>query len=232
MPLDDCIEYPATYEMAKTSMERTTAWAKRAKSEYLRLNCPEKQALFGIVQGSTYKDLRKVSLGQLIELDFSGYAIGGLSVGEPEDLRYNILSFTAQNLPVEKPRYVMGIGMPEDILEAVSSGVDMFDCVIPTRYGRNGSVFTSEGKLVIRNADYKSDLRPLDSECSCYTCQNFSRAYLRHLFNSKELLGLRLASLHNIHFFIDFVRRIRESIQQGRFLEFKTDFLNKFCNLV
>ena len=232
MPLDDCIEYPATYEMAKTAMERTTAWAKRAKDEYLRLGCGEKQALFGIVQGSTYQDLRKTSLEQLIDLEFTGYAIGGLSVGEPEDLRYNILSFTAQNLPPDKPRYVMGIGMPEDILEAVSSGVDMFDCVIPTRYGRNGTVFTSEGKFVIRNADYKSDFRPLDSECSCYTCRNFSRAYLRHLFNSKEILGLRLASLHNIHFFIDFARRIRESIRQGRFLDFKADFLNRFCNLV
>lgn len=231
MPLDDCIEYPATHEMSKIAMERTTSWAKRSKVEYIKLNCQEDQTLFGIVQGSTYTDLRKESLNQLIDLDFSGYAIGGLSVGEPEDLRYSILSFTADNLPSEKPRYVMGIGMPEDILEAVGSGIDMFDCVIPTRYGRNGTVFTNEGKFVIRNADFKADLRPLDSECQCYTCKNFSRAYLRHLFNSKEMLGLRLASLHNIHFFIEFVQRIRESIKEDRFLEFKDNFLSKFSQL-
>ncbi|MFC1709517.1 tRNA guanosine(34) transglycosylase Tgt [Candidatus Omnitrophota bacterium] len=232
MPLDDCIEYPATQEMAKVAMDRTTFWAKRSKDEYLKLNCDEKQALFGIVQGSTYKDLREESLKQLIELDFLGYAIGGLSVGEPKDLRYNILSFTAENLPFQKPRYVMGIGMPEDILEAVGSGVDMFDCVIPTRYGRNGTVFTWEAKFVIRNAEYKNDPKSLDPHCSCYTCKNFSRAYLRHLFNSKEMLGLRLASLHNMHFFISFVHRIRESIKEGRFLEFKDDFLSKFANLI
>jgi len=232
MPLDDCIEYPATFEMAKIAMERTTFWAKRSKEEYLKLNCPENQALFGIVQGSTYKDLRQESVNQLVDLDFPGYAIGGLSVGEPEDIRYDILSFTAQNLPIEKPRYVMGIGMPEDILEAVASGVDMFDCVIPTRYGRNGTVFTWESKFTIRNSVYKNDPKPLDSQCDCYTCKNFSRAYLRHLFNSKELLGLRLASLHNIHFFITFTHRIRESIEQGTFLEFKDNFLNKFANLI
>ncbi len=232
MPLDDCIEYPATFEMAKIAMERTTSWAKRSKEEYLKLNCPENQALFGIVQGSTYKDLRQESVSQLVDLDFPGYAIGGLSVGEPEDIRYDILSFTAQNLPIEKPRYVMGIGMPEDILEAVASGVDMFDCVIPTRYGRNGTVFTWESKFTIRNSVYKNDPKPLDSQCDCYTCKNFSRAYLRHLFNSKEMLGLRLASLHNIHFFITFTRRIRESIEQGTFLEFKDNFLNKFSNLI
>ncbi|MFC1645551.1 tRNA guanosine(34) transglycosylase Tgt [Candidatus Omnitrophota bacterium] len=231
MPLDDCIEYPATYEMAKIATERTTSWAKRSKNEFLKLNCSEKQALFGIVQGSTYKDLRQESVRQIVDIDFPGYAIGGLSVGEPEDLRYEILSFTAEDLPRQKPRYVMGIGMPEDILEAVGSGIDMFDCVIPTRYGRNGTVFTNGGKFIIRNADFKADMRPLDSECQCYTCKNFSRAYLRHLFNSKEMLGLRLASLHNIHFFIEFVHRIRESIKEGRFLEFKDNFLSKFSQL-
>lgn len=232
MPLDDCIEYPATYEMAKIAVERTTSWAKRSKKEYLRSNCQKNQALFGIVQGSTYQDLRKESLEQLLELDLSGYAIGGLSVGEPEDLRYNMLSFTAENLPVDKPRYVMGIGMPKDILEAVGSGVDMFDCVIPTRYGRNGTVFTWDAKFVIRNTGYKNDFKPLDPHCGCYTCKNFTRAYLRHLFNSKEMLGLRLASLHNIYFFISFVHRIRESIKEGRFLEFRENFLSKFVNLV
>ena len=232
MPLDDCIEYPATHEMAKVAVDRTTAWAKRSKEEYSKLKCNQNQALFGIVQGSIYKDLRQQSADQLIELDFPGYAIGGLSVGEPEDLRYEIMSFTADNLPQQKPRYVMGIGMPEDILEAVGSGVDMFDCVIPTRYGRNGTVFTWNAKFVIRNAEYKSDPGPLDPQCNCYTCKNFSRSYLRHLFNSKEMLGLRLASLHNIHFFISFVHRIREAIKEDRFQEFKDDFLSKFENLV
>lgn len=228
MPLDDCIQYPATYEMAKVAMERTTSWARRSKDEYLKLNCQKDQMLFGIVQGSTYKELRQESFSQLMDLDFPGYAIGGLSVGEPEDLRYDILSFTAQNLPAQKPRYVMGIGMPEDILEAVSCGVDMFDCVIPTRYGRNGTAFTNEGKFVIRNADFKADLRPLDSQCQCYTCKNFSRAYLRHLFNSKEMLGLRLVSLHNIYFFIKLTHDIRQSIKQERFSEFKDNFLNSY----
>ncbi|MFH1621646.1 MAG: tRNA guanosine(34) transglycosylase Tgt [Candidatus Omnitrophota bacterium] len=232
MPLDDCIEYPATYEMAKFALERTISWARRSKDEYLRLNCDRNQALFGIIQGSTYKDLRKVSLDDLIEMDFIGYAIGGLSVGEPEDLRYNTLSFTAENLPFDKPRYAMGIGMPEDILEGISSGVDMFDCVIPTRYGRNGTAFTSGGRIVVRNADSKADFSALDPECSCYTCKNYSRAYLRHLFNSKEMLGLRLVSLHNIYFFIKLIQASRQAIKEQRFSEFKNNFLNKFCNLV
>jgi queuine tRNA-ribosyltransferase len=232
MPLDDCIEYPATYEMANRSLERTSAWAKRSKDEFTKLDCFGNQALFGIVQGSTYKDLRKKSIDDLIAMDFPGYAIGGLSVGEPDDLRYNVLSFTAENLPVDKPRYAMGIGMPEDILEAVGSGVDMFDCVIPTRYGRNGTAFTCEGRMIVRNSDFKADLSPLDSECSCYTCKNFSRAYLRHLFNSKEMLGLRLVSLHNIHFFIKLMHDISRAIKENRFFEFKNSFLSKYSVFV
>lgn len=229
MPLDDCIEYPATYEMAKTAIERTSLWAKRSKESYLNSDSNLRQVLFGIVQGSTYKDLRKASIEQLVELDFFGYAMGGLSVGEPQDLLYNILSFTTDNLPLEKPRYAMGIGMPEDILEAVGCGIDMFDCVIPTRYGRNGTAFTSEGRIVVRNADFKTDLKPLDVTCECYSCKNYSRAYLRHLFNSAEMLGLRLVSLHNIHFFIKLLQDIREAIKKERFLEFKNRFLSKFC---
>ncbi|MDD5356143.1 MAG: tRNA guanosine(34) transglycosylase Tgt [Candidatus Omnitrophica bacterium] len=232
MPLDDCIEYPATREMAKVALERTAHWAERSKEEYLKSSPDkDKQALFGITQGSTYDDLRKESCERLAELDFFGYAIGGLSVGEPQDLMYNIFSLATQNLPVEKPRYVMGIGMPEDILEAVNCGVDMFDCVIPTRYGRNGSAFTSEGKLTVRNAEFKSDDRPLDPNCDCYTCKNFSRAYLRHLFNSSEMLGLRLVSLHNIYFFLKLTQDIRGAIKEGRFVEFKDSFMNRYCQL-
>lgn len=230
MPLDDCIEYPSTFEMAKIAMERTTEWAKRSKDEYLKQGCQNNQMLFGIVQGSTYKDLREESIKQLTDIDFPGYSIGGLSVGEPQDLKYELLSFTAERLSREKPRYAMGIGMPEDILEAVGSGVDMFDCVIPTRYGRNGAAFTHNGKIVVRNAEFKDDFSSLDSECNCYTCKNFSRAYLRHLFNSKEMLGLRLVSLHNIHFFIKLIHDIREAIKQDRFVEFKNSFLSKFYN--
>ncbi len=230
MPLDDCIEYPASYEMAKVAMERTTHWAQRSKVHYEKVQggSIHRQALFGIVQGSTHEELRKESLAQLIDLDFAGYALGGLSVGEPEDLRYNMLSFTAERLPANKPRYAMGIGMPEDILQAVENGVDMFDCVIPTRYGRNGAAFTSEGKIVVRNALYKDDERPLDSSCACYTCKQYSRAYLRHLFNSSEMLGLRLVSLHNVCFFVALSDNIRNSIQQDTFLEFKETFLSRY----
>jgi len=232
MPLDDCIEYPATREMAKAALERTAHWAERSKNEYLKSSPgKDKQVLFGITQGSTYDDLRKESCERLAELDFFGYAIGGLSVGEPQDLMYNTFSLATDNLPAEKPRYVMGIGMPEDILEAVSRGVDMFDCVIPTRYGRNGSAFTSEGKLTVRNAEFKSDDNPLDSNCDCYACKNFSRAYLRHLFNSSEMLGLRLVSLHNIYFFLKFTQDIRDAIKQDRFNEFKDNFMNKYSQL-
>jgi queuine tRNA-ribosyltransferase len=231
MPLDDCIEYPASREMAKVALDRTTSWARRSRDEYERLKLKNRQALFGIVQGSTYEDLRKEACKELTDLDFFGYAIGGLSVGEPQDLMYNVFSFTTDILPVEKPRYVMGIGMPEDIFEAVACGVDMFDCVIPTRYGRNGSAFTSEGKLTVRNGEFKSDDRPLDPRCDCYTCKNFSRAYLRHLFNSSEMLGLRLVSLHNIYFFIKLTQSIKDAIKEDRFVEFKESFLERFSQL-
>ena len=233
MPLDDCIEYPASYEMAKVAMERTTQWAQRSHAYYKKVQDKNacRQILFGIIQGSTYEELREASLEQLLGLDFFGYAIGGLSVGEPQDLRYTMLSFTAERLPANKPRYVMGIGMPEDILQAIECGVDMFDCVIPTRYGRNGTAFTSEGRMVVRNAEFKDDARSLDSSCACYTCKNYSRAYLRHLFNSSEMLGLRLVSLHNVHFFVAFADTIRRSIQEGKFLEFKEAFLSRYLSM-
>jgi queuine tRNA-ribosyltransferase len=161
-------------------------------------------------------------------MDFDGYAIGGVSVGEPKNLRYNIVNLVAPLIPPEKPRYLMGVGLPSDIIEAVEMGIDMFDCVVPTRYGRNGTAFTSLGKLTIRNAPYAEDFTPLDPDCNCYTCKNFSRAYLRHLFNAEEMLGLRLVSLHNVYFFLNLMRKIREAISRDRFSEFKKEFFTKY----
>jgi len=223
MPLDECVHYPCAKDQATVAMKRTIDWAWRSKEAQ-----NHKALLFGIVQGATYEDLRQECSEQLIAMDFDGYAIGGVSVGEPKNLRYNIINFVLGYLPKDKPHYLMGVGVPEDIVETVESGIDMFDCVVPTRYGRNGTAFTSEGKLVIRNAPYAEDLRPLDKKCSCYACKNFSRAYLRHLFNTEEILGLRLVSLHNIHFYLELMRNIREAIRQDRFMEFKREFLANY----
>jgi queuine tRNA-ribosyltransferase len=231
MPLDECVHYPCAKEQARIAMERTIEWARRSKKQMAdpgsQTAAKNKQLLFGIIQGATYEDLRKDCSLRLIDLDFDGYAIGGVSVGEPQNLIYNIAGFTAGFLPAGKPRYMMGVGMPEDIIEAVSLGIDMFDCVIPTRYGRNGTAFTSEGKLVIRNAPFAEDFKSLDEECGCYTCRNFSRAYLRHLFNTQEILGAMLVSLHNIHFYLELMRNIRAAIAQDKFQEFKKEFLAK-----
>jgi len=163
-------------------------------------------------------------------MDFDGFAIGGVSVGEPQDLRYNITHLVASMLPEGRPRYLMGVGMPQDILDSVEMGIDMFDCVIPTRYGRNGTAFTSVGKLTVRNSPYIEDLKPLDPQCSCYTCKNFSRSYLRHLFNTQELLGLRLVTLHNVHFYLELMRKAREAIRRDKFTEFKKEFLNNYSS--
>ena len=238
MPLDVCLHYPCSKDQAEVAMKRTLDWAKRSKSvsgfrlavnaEHRTPQTAHRPLLFGIVQGATYEDLRRQCAEQLIEMDFPGYALGGISVGEPKDLRYNIVNFVAGLLPQSKPRYLMGVGLPEDIIEAIESGIDMFDCVVPTRYGRNGTAFTSVGKLTIRNAPFLEDFQPLDKECSCYTCKNFSRAYLRHLFNTAEILGLRLVSLHNVHFFLDLMRQAREAIRQDRFAEFKKEFLKDY----
>ena len=225
MPLDECVHYPCAKDYAEIAMKRTIDWARRCKA----VN-PKEQILFGIVQGATYEDLRKQCAQRLVEIGFDGYAIGGISVGEPKNLRYNITTFTVGYLPRESPRYLMGLGMPADILEAVAEGIDLFDCVIPTRYGRNGTAFTSEGKLTIRNAPYISDYQVLDENCSCYTCKNFSRAYLRHLFNCDEILGLRLVSRHNVHFYLELMRKIRRAIHEDRFGEFKKEFLAKYAN--
>jgi len=223
MPFDECVHYPCSKEQARLAMERTINWAARSKSVEL-----SQQALFAIVQGATYDDLRKECAQRLIDMNFSGYAIGGVSVGEPKNLRYNTVDIVSQLLPENKPRYLMGVGLPEDILAAVEQGVDMFDCVVPTRYGRNGTAFTSSGKITIRNAPFIEDFMPLDPECSCYACKNFSRAYLRHLFNTEEILGLELVSMHNIHFFLTMMVQVRKAIAQGRYLEFKKEFLVKY----
>lgn len=231
MPLDECVSYPASKDQARIAVNRTIDWAARSKEALgpqPSSSYSTNQLLFGIVQGSTYEDLRKLCAQSIVELDFDGYALGGLSVGEPGNLRYNITDFTVEYLPADKPRYLMGVGMPKDLLEAVECGVDMFDCVIPTRYGRNGTVFTSQGKLIVRNAPYARDQAPLDEACSCYACKNFSRAYIRHLLNCGEILGARLTSLHNIHFYLELMYKIRDAISEDRFAEFKKEFLSKY----
>lgn len=224
MPLDECVHYPCAKDQAEVAMKRTIDWARRSKTV-----CDEhRQLLFGIVQGATYEDLRKECAGQIIEIDFDGYAIGGVSVGEPRNLRYNIINLVLGFLPQDKPRYLMGVGIPEDIIEAVDLGIDMFDCVVPTRYGRNGTAFTSVGKLTVRNSPFAEDFSPLDPNCDCYTCRKFARAYLRHLFNTDEMLGPRLVSLHNVHFYLELMRKIREMISEDRFIEFKKEFLKNY----
>ncbi len=233
MPLDECVHYPCGRDQAEVAMKRTVEWARRSKAVHSREATVHREdknggLLFGIVQGATYEDLRRQCCERLIEIGFDGYAIGGVSVGEPANLIYNTVDIVAGLLPDGQPRYLMGVGLPQDILEAAGSGMDMFDCVVPTRYGRNGTAFTSGGKLTVRNAAYTQDLGPLDAQCSCYCCRNFSRAYLRHLFNTEEILGLRLVSLHNIHFYLELMRKVRRAIQEDRFGEFKKEFLNNY----
>lgn len=226
MPLDECVHYPCSKDYAEVAMRRTIDWARRSKS----VSGERRALLFGIVQGATYEDLRQECAETLVAVDFDGYALGGVSVGEPKNLRYNIVNFTLRFLPQDRPRYLMGVGVPEDIIEAVELGIDMFDCVVPTRYGRNGTAFTSAGKLIVRNSTYIEDFRLLDEKCGCYACKNFTRAYLRHLFNTDEILGLRLVSLHNVHFYLELMRKLREAIRQDRFLEFKKEFLNNYAH--
>jgi len=225
MAFDECTPYPATYDYVKQSMERTTRWAKRCKDYHKDW---EKQALFGIVQGGMYKDLREISARDIVELDFPGYAIGGLSVGEPLDLMCDILDHTTEFLPENKPRYLMGVGTPDYLFEAVVRGIDMADCVLPTRIARNGTVMTSLGRLVIRNGKYAKDFSPLDPECDCYTCKNYSRAYIRHLFNVNEILASRLATTHNLYFLIKLMENIRKAIKEDNLLEYKSEFYKKY----
>ncbi|MBU0559240.1 MAG: tRNA guanosine(34) transglycosylase Tgt [Bacteroidetes bacterium] len=223
MVLDECTPYPCEYEYAKKSQEMTSDWAVLNKDAFEKLPplYGYEQYLFGIIQGSVYKDLRERSALDLVKLDFDGYAIGGLAVGEPVETMYDLVNFTTDFMPENKPRYLMGIGRPENILEAIERGVDMFDCVMPTRNARNAYLFTSNGTVSIKNSQYKEDFLPLDVHCGCYTCSNFSRAYLRHLFIAKELLAYQLATLHNLSFYLDLVRTARKKIIDGDFTDWK-----------
>lgn len=225
MAFDECVEYPATYEYTKQSMERTTRWAKRCKEAHKNT---EKQGLFGIIQGGFYKDLRDKSLEDLVAMDFPGYAIGGISVGEPKEEFLDILRYTTPKMPKNKPRYLMGVGTPDYLIEAALAGIDMCDCVLPTRIARNGTAMTWNGKVVVRNATYERDFTPLDSECDCYTCRNYTKAYLRHLVKTKEILGVRLLSIHNLYFLSKLMERVRKEIENDNLLNFKNEFYSKY----
>jgi len=224
MVFDECVEYPASYERAKEAMERTIRWEERCLEAHSR---PD-QALFAIVQGSTYEDLRKECARALVPMDFPGYAIGGLSVGEGLEIMDKVLGYTTPELPEHKPRYLMGIGLPEDILCAIEHGVDMFDCVIPTRHARGAVVYTTRGRMRLSQRNFRRDMYPIDRSCTCYCCQNYSRAYLRHLFEAQEVLGTTLAAIHNVHFLTDLTDRAAKAIDNGLFREFKKDFLKGY----
>ncbi|OGW85798.1 MAG: tRNA guanosine(34) transglycosylase Tgt [Omnitrophica bacterium RIFCSPLOWO2_01_FULL_45_10] len=247
MTLDECVHYPAARDYVEQSLELTTKWARRSKKYFnesrlsavanraqidstakAEIMSDERPLLFGIVQGSTYLDLRKRAVEDLVSIGFDGYAIGGLSVGEPQNLIFEVADYTASLLPEEKARYAMGLGTPPDMIETIACGIDMFDCVVPTRNGRNGQAFTWLGELQLRNADYKIDTRPIDEACGCYTCRTHTRAYIRHLFNTEELLGLRLVSLHNIHFYVKLIELARKAILEDRFMKFKEEFIKNY----
>ncbi len=227
MVLDECTGYPLSYDKARRSAELTLDWARRCRGEFTRLDLGARQAMFGIVQGSTYETLRRRCVEELVEIGFDGYAIGGLSVGEPKTAMFEMAALSAEALPEAKPRYLMGVGFPEDIAGCVARGVDMFDCVMPTRNARNGSLFTSQGRVVVKNAIYAQDFSPVDPECDCYTCRQFSRAYLRHLFNAGELLAPYLATLHNITFYQRIMKEMRKAILDDRFSQWHSAFLSK-----
>lgn len=226
MAFDECVPYPADFEYTKQSTERTTRWAIRSKKA---MEGAENQGLFGIVQGGMFKELRRYSAEALIELDFPGYAVGGLSVGEPPELMNEMLDYTLELLPQNKPRYLMGVGTPDYLVEGVARGIDMFDCVYPTRVARNGMAMVHSGRIVIKNSEYTEDERPLEEGCGCYACRNgYTRSYIRHLFRAGEIFGLRLLSLHNLYFLCQFMRDMRQSIIDGRFREFRSEFLANY----
>ena len=226
MSFDECAPYPATREYIENSMRRTIRWAKRGKAVFNNQN----QSLFGIVQGGEFEDLRRESAIKTVEIGFDGYSIGGTSVGEPKDVMYNMISYATKHLPKDKPRYLMGVGDPVDILEGVSRGIDMFDCVLPTRLARHGNCFTKTGKINIKNAKYKEDFSPIEEDCDCYTCKNFTKAYVRHLIISGEVNGGRLLSIHNIRFLIRLTENIRNAIKNNEFNEFKERFIKTYKN--
>ena len=225
MAFDECVEYPATFEYTQKSMELTTRWAARCKEAHKNT---EKQGLFGIVQGGMYKELREQSAKDLVAMDFPGYAIGGLSVGEPKELMYEILDYTMDFLPEEKPRYLMGVGTPDYLIEAVLRGIDMCDCVLPTRIARNGTALTSKGKIIVRDKAHEKDFTTLDEECDCYTCKNYTKAYIRHLIKTGEILGMRLLSIHNLKFLTNLMKRVRINIENNTLLDFKNEFYSKY----
>ena len=225
MQLDECIPFPASYEESERAMKLSLEWAIRSREAFEER---DGYGQFGIVQGSTFKDLRKESTENLIKHDFHGYAIGGLAVGEGQELMFDTLDNTTINMPADKPRYLMGVGKPDDLIGAVKRGVDMFDCVLPTRSGRTGQAFTSRGTVNIKNARHILDERPLDKDCNCHTCSNFTRAYLHHLFRAQEILGLMLLSLHNIHFYLNLMKNIRFSIKNKKFDDFESSFLGQY----
>jgi len=225
MAFDECVQYPADYEYTKQSMERTTRWAARCKAAHKNT---ENQGLFGIVQGGMYKDLREISAKDLVAMDFPGYAVGGLSVGEPKELMCELLEFTTKFLPENKPRYLMGVGTPDYLIEAVLRGIDMCDCVLPTRIARNGTAMTAHGKVVVRNATYEKDWEPLDVECDCYTCKNYTRAYIRHLIKTNEILGVRLLSIHNLRFLTNLMEKVKIEIEKDNLANFREEFYQKY----
>ncbi|MFH1594234.1 MAG: tRNA guanosine(34) transglycosylase Tgt [Candidatus Omnitrophota bacterium] len=244
MPLDECLHYPVSRSQVEASLKTTIDWAGRSKvtqerGAQARLPTCGKQAgkntgahvgqmLFGIIQGSTYLDLRKRSVEETLKVDFDGYAIGGVAVGEPQELIHEVTEYTASLLPEDKVRYLMGVGTPLDILDAIAEGIDLFDCVVPTRNGRNGQAFTWDGELQLRNAPFKDDFKPIDRRCTCYACREHTRGYIRHLFNTKEILGLRLVSLHNIHFYVKLMEVSRQAILENRFDKFRKEFKRKY----
>ncbi|MBU5593576.1 tRNA guanosine(34) transglycosylase Tgt [Amphibacillus sp. MSJ-3] len=225
MAFDECPPYPADYKYMKNSVERTSRWAERCLSAHKR---PDDQGLFGIIQGGEYEDLRKQSAKDLSSLDFPGYAIGGLSVGEPKEVMNHILEYTTPLLDTGKPRYLMGVGSPDSLIDGVIRGIDMFDCVLPTRIARNGTCMTSSGRLVVRNAKFARDFSPLDPNCDCHTCRNYSRAYLRHLIKADEILGLRLCSYHNLYFLLNLMEQVREAIKADRLGDFREEFFENY----
>lgn len=225
MAFDECAPYPADRQYVKDSLERTTRWLRRCKEYHQNT---DRQSLFGIMQGGMYTDLRRESAEQIVELDLPGYAIGGLSVGEPKPLMYEIMDECVDYLPKEKPRYLMGVGSPDCLFEGVERGIDMFDCVLPTRIARHGMAMTSQGRVNIKNAAYEKDFTPLDPNCDCYTCRNYSKAYLRHLFKADEILSSMLMTNHNLHFLVNTMKNIRKSIEEDRFLEYKKEFYESY----
>lgn len=225
MAFDECPPYPAEYDYVDQSLERTSRWAERCQRAHAR---PHNQALFAIVQGGMFAELRKKSAAQLTSMDFPGYAIGGLSVGESKELMYAMLECTVPLLPSGKPRYLMGVGSPDALLEGAIRGIDMFDCVLPTRIARNGTVMTSGGRLVAKGAKHARDFGPLDPECGCYTCRNYSRAYLRHLLKADETFGIRLTTYHNLYFLLDLMRNVRQAIAEDRLLDYRDEFFDRY----